>query len=186
MQLHIQSDTVLWEKFLEGDLKAYTVIYERTVQGLFQYGMLYSSDRELVKDCIHDVFVKIYTNHSTLSPTDNIMAYLSVALKHTILNALKRKEKYSSVDEIRQEDMSNYAETPETMYLNSELEKQTTRKIHSVMSKLTIRQREIMYYRYIKDMSIDEISKLTQMNYQSVANTIQRSLTRMRMLFKKK
>ena len=39
--------------------------------------------------------------------------------------------------------------------------------------------REIVYYRYIKEMSIDEISK-TDMNYQSVSNSIQRALGRIR------
>ncbi len=51
-------------------------------------------------------------------------------------------------------------------------------KVHAMMSSLTTRQREIVYYRYIKDMSIDEISKITDMNYQSVSNSIQRALGR--------
>ena len=54
-----------------------------------------------------------------------------------------------------------------------------------MMSSLTTRQREIVYYRYIKDMSIDEISKITDMNYQSVSNSIQRALGRVRNLFKR-
>ena len=33
-----------------------------------------------VKDCIHDVFVKIYTNRAKLTPTDNIIAYLTNSL----------------------------------------------------------------------------------------------------------
>lgn len=46
--------------------------------------------------------------------------------------------------------------------------------------------REIIYYRYIKEMSIDEISKVTDMNNQSVSNSIQRALGRIRDLFKRK
>lgn len=75
--------------------------------------------------------------------------------------------------------------TPETIYINKEQEKNTHMKVHAMMSSLTTRQREIVYYRYIKDMSIDEISKITDMNYQSVSNSIQRALGRVRNLFKR-
>lgn len=52
--------------------------------------------------------------------------------------------------------------------------------IRTVLSLLTDRQREIIYYRYIEELSIEEIAVLTGMNYQSVQNTIQRSLKRIR------
>ena len=74
-------------------------IYNQTVQELFRYGLLYTSDRELVKDCIHDVFVKIYTNRAKLTPTDNIIAYLMVTLKNTLFNALKKTSDSFSLDE---------------------------------------------------------------------------------------
>ena len=139
------------------------------------------------KDCIHDVFVKIYTNRAKLTPTDNIIAYLMVALKNTLFNALKKTSDSFSLDEAdEKEDQSEeHFSTPETIYINKEQEKNTHMKVHAMMSSLTTRQREIVYYRYIKDMSIDEISKITDMNYQSVSNSIQRALGRVRNLFKR-
>ena len=131
------------------------------MQDLFRFGLLYTSDKELIKDCIHDVFVKIHVNRAKLAPTDNIAAYLTVALKNT-------------------------PSTPETIYINNEQEKQVQATVHTMMSVLTDRQREIIYYRYIKEMSIDEISKVTDMNNQSVSNSIQRALGRIRDLFKRK
>lgn len=181
----LSSASLLWNKFLQGDSCAYSQIYKLTLQDLFQYGLLFTSDRDLVKDCIHDVFVKIYTNRSKLSATDNMVAYLSVALKHTLLNALKKRSGDFSLDQVDQEDVLGEEEmTPETSYINREQETQTARSLHQIMSILTTRQREIIYYRYIKGMSLDEISVITSMNYQSVSNVIQRSLERVRTLFK--
>ena len=48
--IHTLSDSLLWKRFLEGDSSAYSQIYNQTVQELFRYGLLYTSDRELVKD----------------------------------------------------------------------------------------------------------------------------------------
>jgi DNA-directed RNA polymerase specialized sigma24 family protein len=56
------AEKVLWEKFLLGDDKAYALFYNKYIEELFSYGMRFTSDRELKKDCIQDVFVKIYSN----------------------------------------------------------------------------------------------------------------------------
>lgn len=188
LDIHTLSDSLLWKRFLEGDSSAYTQIYNRTVQDLFRFGLLYTSDKELIKDCIHDVFVKIHMNRAKLAPTDNIAAYLTVALKNTLFNALKKTTDSLSFDEIgeREETVDESPSTPETIYINNEQEKQVQATVHTMMSVLTDRQREIIYYRYIKEMSIDEISKVTDMNNQSVSNSIQRALGRIRDLFKRK
>ena len=189
LDIHTLSDSLLWKRFLEGDSSAYTQIYNRTVQDLFRFGLLYTSDKELIKDCIHDVFVKkIHMNRAKLAPTDNIAAYLTVALKNTLFNALKKTTDSLSFDEIgeREETVEESPSTPETIYINNEQEKQVQATVHTMMSVLTDRQREIIYYRYIKEMSIDEISKVTDMNNQSVSNSIQRALGRIRDLFKRK
>ena len=116
--IHTLSDSLLWKRFLEGDSSAYTQIYNRTVQDLFRFGLLYTSDKELIKDCIHDVFVKIHMNRAKLAPTDNIAAYLTVALKNTLFNALKKTTDSLSFDEIgeREETVdslaNNYFEIP--------------------------------------------------------------------------
>ena len=175
--IHTLSDSLLWKRFLEGDSSAYTQIYNRTVQDLFRFGLLYTSDKELIKDCIHDVFVKIHMNRAKLAP-----------LKNTLFNALKKTTDSLSFDEIgeREETVDESPSTPETIYINNEQEKQVQATVHTMMSVLTDRQREIIYYRYIKEMSIDEISKVTDMNNQSVSNSIQRALGRIRDLFKRK
>lgn len=85
-----KDDTSLWNRFLDGDREAYAYIFERYVRVLFMYGSQFTGDRELVKDCIQDVFVKIYSNRSNLRPTDNIKYYLFAALRNSLINALKR------------------------------------------------------------------------------------------------
>lgn len=179
------SDFLLWKRFLEGDSNAYSQIYNQTAQGLFQYGLLFTDNRELIKDCIQDVFVKVYINRASLSSTDNIMAYLTVALKNTLFNALKKEPLRLALDEI-EEPEDGEGITPETLYINKEKEEQTEITVRSMVSGLTERQREIIYYRFMQEMSIDEISTLTQMNYQSVSNSIQRALGKIRGLFRKR
>ena len=44
--IHTLSDSLLWKRFLEGDSSAYTQIYNQTVQDLFRFGLLYTSDHK--------------------------------------------------------------------------------------------------------------------------------------------
>ncbi|WP_294083728.1 RNA polymerase sigma factor [Proteiniphilum sp. UBA5384] len=186
MEKNKQSDTYLWGKFLEGDADAYAKIYKQTVQDLFRYGLLFSSDRELVKDCIHDVFIKIYANRVSLSMTDNVSAYLNTSLKNTIINQLKKNRSISSLQEMDEwGETGDDAETPESSYIRKESDGQLNQTWQSAMSVLSLRQREIMYYRFVKNLSIEEICKITNIQYQSVANSIQRSLIRIKNLIKK-
>lgn len=187
MERKKQSDSYLWEKFLEGDTEAYAKIYKQTVRELFRYGLFFSSDREFVKDCIHDVFVKIYANRASLSKTDNVAAYLNTSLKNTIINQLKKNRPFSSIYEVDDlDEIGDEAENPETSYINTETKEQLSETWQSAMSVLGVRQREIMYYRFVKNLSIEEISHITNIQYQSVANSIQRSLIRIKNLIRKR
>ena len=51
---------IKWKLFLEGDDQAYSWIYTHYIQVLYNYGLQITPDSEIVKDCIQDVFVKIY------------------------------------------------------------------------------------------------------------------------------
>ena len=55
-----------------------------------------------------------------------------------------------------------------------------SKKIEKLLSLLTSRQREIIYYRFTQGMSMEEICGLMDLNYQSAQNLIQRSLKKVR------
>ncbi len=44
------------------------------------------------------------------------------------------------------------------------------------MKILTPRQREVIYYRFIEELSYDDICQIMGLNYQSAYNLLQRSL----------
>ena len=55
------SETELWNRFENGDVKAFSIIYEHHVDDMFRYGMKICGDKEIALDSIHDVFVKIFS-----------------------------------------------------------------------------------------------------------------------------
>ena len=53
---HQECDEVIWNAFRNNKKEAFTVIYYRFCNILLQRGLQVSSDRELVKDCMHELF----------------------------------------------------------------------------------------------------------------------------------
>jgi RNA polymerase sigma factor (sigma-70 family) len=164
----------------------YQKIYEQYAKKLFLQGLQFTSDRELIRDCIHDVFVKIYKNQSALSSVQNIEIYLFVSLRNSIIASLgKKKILFEELDNGLEENHTAGDFTIEDDLINREVEEDTKKLINKLLSFLTTRQREAVHYRFFEGMEIDEISKIMDMNYQSVQNLLQRSLKKINESMKK-
>jgi RNA polymerase sigma factor (sigma-70 family) len=177
-------DNLLWEKFLSGDDKAYACFYKKYVTALFSYGIRFTPDRELVKDCIQDIFVKIYSNRSTLNKTDQLKLYLFIALKNTLFNVFQKDKSSYHIDTV--EPVFTVEYTIEDRMIADEQEKERKDKIGRILESLTPRQKEVIYYRYVEGMELKDICKLMDMNYQSVQNLIQRSIKKLKSVFDEK
>ena len=86
------SDEKLWESCLTGDKEAFKEIYCRFYSLLYNYGSKLVSDKDLVKDCIQDIFIKLIQNYPSLSPTPNVKGYLIKALRNKLYDALEKEK----------------------------------------------------------------------------------------------
>ena len=176
-----EEDFALWNQFLEGDEKAYLYIYKLYAQDMYSYGMLFTTNSELVKDCLHDVFIKIHRNRKKLSQVDNIRLYLLKAMKNYLFDVFDKKKELFHNDTIEPVFSPEY--TIEDKIIRQEELHYQSRKIRQMLESLTPRQKEVLYYRYMKNLTYDEIGEIMQMNYQSILNLLQRSIKKLRETF---
>lgn len=177
LENHNTSDHNLWVNFINGNDDCFEVLYKKYADVLFRYGIQFTSNGDIVKDAIHDVFVKLYNDRQHLKAEANIKFYLFTCLKNRLYNLLKRDLFFDKIDLEEAEFLDPDAEE---LVTNALSQKEMQRTVRFVLDLLTDRQREIIYYRYIEELSIEEIAALTEMNYQSVQNSIQRSLKKIR------
>lgn len=177
LENHNTSDHNLWMNFINGNDDCFEIIYKEYADVLFRYGIQFTSNGDIVKDAIHDVFVKLYNDRQHLKAEANIKFYLFTCLKNRLYNLLKRDLFFDKIDLEEAEFLDPDAEE---LVTNALSQKEMQRTVRFVLDLLTDRQREIIYYRYIEELSIEEIAVLTEMNYQSVQNSIQRSLKKIR------
>lgn len=172
-----EQEKTLWINFINGDDLCYEILYQRYVDVLFQYGIQFIPDNDLIKDAIHDVFVKIYTNRNQLKVPANIKFHLFTCLKNHLYNLLKKEIIFDKLDNYETESFQDTG--AEDTVLAFEVPEDEN-KLQIALKSLTDRQREVIYYRYIEELDMNQICALMDMNYQSVQNLIQRSLKKMK------
>ena len=176
-----EESNVKWERFLLGDNAAYSWLYNEYIQILFRYGSRFTSDSELIKDCIQDLFTTLYKKRKQLIYPSNVKVYLFICLKNNLIRAIYRKAKFKYME---QETTTFLLEpTVEDQFINNESDGIRKNKVETILAALTPRQKEIMYYRYIQELDFAEICELMHLNYQSAQNLLQRSIKKIRELF---
>lgn len=175
-----ENDIFVWNELLAGDNRTYEDIYRKYIQTLFTYGRSLTDDEELIKDCVHDMFIHIYANRKNLGSTDNIRLYLLSSLKHFIWMALRRKNRhYRYLHSVGKEEwVENHTVIDQMIHVEEEAKREEL--INDVWALLTSRQREIVYYRYVEGLSLVEIANIQNIDYQSVANIIHRAVKKIK------
>ncbi len=86
-----------WRGMIEGDTSVFLTIYQDQYQALFSYGYSIAADKELVKDCIQEVFLEIWKTRKTIT-TDvgNVRSYLFTWLRRKIHHDLSLRDKAKS------------------------------------------------------------------------------------------
>lgn len=172
-----RSETELWELFRQGDEYAFSTLVEKTSDRLYRYGTKFVKDEELVKDCIQELFVKLYKNRHQLPALSNPLFYLFGSLKNLLIDTLRHNLRivYLSPDELPFH--AKFVFNPED---DNEPDDNMKARFEEVMALLSNRQKEVIYLHFQADMTYEEISQLLCMNSQSVRNIIYRAMKKIR------
>lgn len=168
-------------EFQKGNINAFSTLYDMHINVLFNYGCKLTNDKELLKDCIHDVFVKIYAKREELDTIENFKSYLFISLKNKLCDEM-RKRTYVSDASI--EDLEPVAsnEDVESRYMLIENKQLQHSFLERLMCSLSPRQREALTLYYIEERKYEDICDIMDLNYQSVRNLMHRGLTKLREL----
>ena len=162
---------------MKNSKESISALYEEQVDSLYSYGCKFTCDRELVKDCIHDIFVKLYEKED-ISTIRNKKFYLLRSLKNRLLDELSRAQP-ENIDEATFSYLQEVTDEERLMDIN-ETDQLRKKYIEKIFENLTGRQKEAVYLYYIEELTYEEICQLLGMNYQSVRNIIHRALVRLR------
>ncbi|TMU56104.1 RNA polymerase sigma factor [Flagellimonas algicola] len=169
----------LWSKFKAGDKSAFESVYNLCIDDMYAYGLKLDTDRELVKDCIQEVFIDIYEHRNAIAEPQNIKFYILKALKHSIFKKRKKERKKTKFHE--QPGLSFSAgQNFEDRRILSELDAEKKRLVNEALETLSTKQKEIMYLRFSVGLSYDEISEIVKIDHASVRKQVYRAVKKLR------
>lgn len=177
-------DLSLWNLLIKGDKKALEVLYQRYYSLLLNYGLKCNIDKELVKDCIQDLFVELYQNSHIKTTNITVRSYLLRALRNNLTYKLASRREEDSLEDSVFHVPSN-EDLFEQLFPKNDHDLLLTNQLLEAMSQLSSNQKTILYLRYVKDIPYKEIADIMDINIQSSMNLANRALVKLRSLMKK-
>lgn len=175
-------DTELWQAFKRGDRDAFAQLYNLYIEDLLSYGYRVTSDRQLIRDSVQDIFLYLWQTRSNLSDTDSIRFYLYRSLRNKIVRNIE-KNKHTTIDSAHLfENIIGVLSVEDDIITSEQLSEQLL-KLKRAIQELPKRQQEIIQLRYYHDFSLEEIAEIMQINNQSVRNLLHRTIAELRQYF---
>ena len=174
-------DTSLWQSFLNGDKQSFETIYTSYFKNLYEYGMRRTGNEELVKDCIQDLFVKMWSNRKNISPTGNIKYYLLTSLKNHLINA-GNSPAITNTGSIEEAEKFSMEFTADTEYIRRQQDSRQSMQLLDALNQLTGRQKEVIYLRFFEGMSYEDIAQLMDISVKGTYKLSYRALDALRLI----
>jgi RNA polymerase sigma factor (sigma-70 family) len=168
----IIDEVQVWDQFRSGDQSAFSTLYQHFVQPLYSYSLGVTNDKELIKDCLHDLFVELWRNHATLGPTTSVKFYLMASIKRKLIRHMETNLKHLNHHSNYMRDFVEEEMSQENLLIKYEEEVFVNKRLKQCMNMLSKRQREAISLRFFHNMDTDQISNSMRINPQSVYNLI--------------
>jgi RNA polymerase sigma factor (sigma-70 family) len=179
----VKSDAKIWEELKQDDENAFSLLFKRYYPVMMNYGRSITTHHYLVGDCIQEVFSDLWICRNNLVIPDSVKAYLLSALRKRISRKIERDKIFSNSSGIENIEFTANFTILDQKILDEEIAQQA-KYLNSLINQLPPRQKEALYLRYTQQLSVEEVAETLQINYQSAANLLHRTLTQLRNLWK--
>jgi RNA polymerase sigma factor (sigma-70 family) len=173
------SDSTLWNQLRSGDEEAFSLLFERYYSPLVNYGKTLMSESDIVKDCVQDVFVNIWSYRYKLNDAIAVRAYLLSCVRKRIARYHEREHIFSKVKDVDSLDFL-FEFSIEEQLIADETMAIKVQQLNRLINYLPTRQKEALYLRYHQGLSVEQVAEVLNMNYQSTKNLLHRAILQLR------
>ncbi len=144
---------------------------------LYSYGYKIIQQHEALEDCLQELFTEIWRN-TAKTDIKSMNAYLYKSLQYKLFKHLAKEKKLATQSTT---DFNYPFEiNADTLLLQEEENTERVARVIKLMEHLSARQREIIYLKFYKYLSYEEISEIMQISYQAARNLLSLSLKTLR------
>jgi RNA polymerase sigma-70 factor (ECF subfamily) len=171
----IAVETVWTREIAEGNKGSFEKLFNNYCQSLINFSRRYVLDRQVAENIVQEIFVRIWTNRSSLDPAKNIKSYLYTSVKNESLKYLRHldveqrsaEKLIPSVPHDNRPDMSVDAKELEI-------------KIQKAVYDLPEKCREIFTMNRFENLKYSEIAEILNISVKTVETQMGRALKKLR------
>lgn len=170
-------ETGYWHKVREGDEQAFMQMYDYHYQSLFTFGCRVNANKEMVKDCIHEVFCELWEKRFSLPEVTQEKSYLFTYLKRKILRTWQTAQKATDLE------MSALPDTElsyESILIQSQADEESKIRLQHLLRRISPAQLKIIEYKFFEMLSYEEIALRMNLSQRTVYNQVYEALKTMR------
>lgn len=171
-----KTDAELWIDFKCGCEQTFSFIFHKHYSFLFNYGTKLTSDKDLIKDSIQELFIILWESRTRLGDTVSIKFYLLKSFRRHVIRTLISNAKYIDKNHLLENYQSQLVSSYEKELIQDQSYHEQQFHLQEALSKLSPRQKEVLYLKFYENLSYQEITEVTLLNYQSVRNYIHQAL----------
>lgn len=175
------SDESLLMKLKNGNQKAFIHIYNRYHKVLYVVAYKYLKETEQAKDCVQDVFLKLWEEKAEIQIQSSLKNYLYAMTRNHILNTVKKNNR---------QIVSNYEKEQETLADSDNLfeiiaQKELTETLYTAIETLPEQKKKICLLKMEGRFTNKEIAEQLQITENTVKKHYTQTLMLLRVILKK-
>jgi RNA polymerase sigma factor (sigma-70 family) len=178
-------DRVLWQRFKNGNDLAFSILYKKYVQRLYNYGMHTCHDRELVLDCLQELFGRLWDKRNHVADVEAVNFYLFKSFRRVLLNKLVQNRKRSLLSFDSKSTGFEFHSSLEDAIILEEASVQQIAQLKKAVETLTKRQREAIFLKFFNELSYQDVAAVMEMNVDSVYNLMTKAIDSLRKTLKR-
>ncbi len=171
-----EDDFLKVRKIRSGDKAAFEKLFFEYHNKLIRFANTITKSKELARDTVQDVFLKIWRNREDWELHYSIKVYLYQAVRNQALNLLEKKKALLRLKKNYQSEVESHnreLKQDETLYGNlTELEIRQLKRIWELVEEMPERRRISFELNRRHGFSYEEISKVLGISKKTVENHI--------------
>jgi len=183
------SDSILAQRSIAGDQRAFEILVQRYSTPLFNFTCRFLGDYDQACDILQQVFLQLYISLPNLRTGDPLKAWLFQVARNRCLDELRRKHAihFSDLESLNDDDeLSPLATMPDTDPLPEELAERRDLQqcLQKAIQTLPPKFRSVVLLRYAGQLSFSEIGQALAMPEATAKTYFQRAKPLLRAAFR--
>lgn len=142
----------LIQRAARGDRQAFTSLFERYFQSVYNYALSLSNDPATAEDLTQESFIKAHTHLSDFKPPWNFRSWIFRMTRNLFLDLIRGRPEADSLDEVPSVPASD--PSPESRMVVGE----GAQRVRRALERLSARNKEVLVLREVHGLSYDEIA----------------------------